>query len=209
MDDKQEVSEECVELKNIKYKTMLMNGVPIKETKSSNDLINLDKFLEDDKQNNKNEPWCRLNKTIKTKKLNEFVEVYTTDNELDQEDARILTQFFKLSLITFFLMIILLSFTESIHLKSLATILFGLFIIQLSYGKNLMVTVLSSKQMVLLGGASYALYITQGPIRQWFYWAVDKGFTSEKIASFLNPIVTISLSIIIFIYWEQPARKFL
>jgi len=116
---------------------------------------------------------------------------------------------FKLSLITFFLMIILLSFTESIHLKSLATILFGLFIIQLSYGKNLMVTVLSSKQMVLLGGASYALYITQGPIRQWFYWAVDKGFTSEKIASFLNPIVTISLSIIIFIYWEQPARKFL
>ena len=71
MDDKQEVSEECVELKNIKYKTMLMNGAPIKETKSSNDLINLDKFLEDDKQNNKNEPWCRLNKTIKTKKLNE------------------------------------------------------------------------------------------------------------------------------------------
>jgi len=98
MDDKQEVSEECVELINIKYKTMLMNGAPIKETKSSNDLINLDKFLEDDKQNNKNEPWCRLNKTIKTKKLNEFVEVYTTDNELDQEDARILTQFFKDSL---------------------------------------------------------------------------------------------------------------
>ena len=36
---------ECQELKNIKYKTMLLNGAPIQETKSSNDLSNLDKFL--------------------------------------------------------------------------------------------------------------------------------------------------------------------
>ena len=98
MDDTHNKSVECVELKNIKYKTMLMNGAPIKETKSSNDLINLDKFLEDDKQNNKNEPWCRLNKTIKTKKLNEFVDVYKNKNELDDEEARLLTKFFKDSL---------------------------------------------------------------------------------------------------------------
>jgi peptidoglycan/LPS O-acetylase OafA/YrhL len=116
---------------------------------------------------------------------------------------------FRLTLVTLLLMIILLSFTESVELKSVASILFGLFIIQLSYGKNLMVNILSSNQMVLLGGASYALYITQGPIRQWFYWTVDKGIISEKIASILNPMVTISLSIIIFIYWEQPARKVL
>ena len=38
-------NEECVELKNIKYKTMLLSGVPIKETKSANDLSNLEKFL--------------------------------------------------------------------------------------------------------------------------------------------------------------------
>ena len=41
-------SEECLELKNIKYKTMLLNGNPLKETKSENDLSNLDKFLEDE-----------------------------------------------------------------------------------------------------------------------------------------------------------------
>ena len=106
MDDKNEIdnkdvdnkTDECIELKNIKYKTMLMNGAPIKETKSANDLVNLDKFLEDDKLNNKNEPWCKLNKTIKTKKLNEFVEVYKNDNVLDEEEARLLTQFFKDSL---------------------------------------------------------------------------------------------------------------
>ena len=39
-------SEECLELKNIKYKTMLLNGSPIKETTLSNDISNLDKFLE-------------------------------------------------------------------------------------------------------------------------------------------------------------------
>ena len=65
-------SEECIELKNIKYKTMLLNGNPLNETKSSNNMLNLEKFLEDEKNNNINEPWCKLNKTIKTKKLLEF-----------------------------------------------------------------------------------------------------------------------------------------
>ena len=59
-------NEECVELKNIKYKTMLLSGVPIQETKTSNDLSNLEKFLENEQNNNKNEPWCKLDKTIKS-----------------------------------------------------------------------------------------------------------------------------------------------
>ena len=42
---------ECQELKNIKYKTMLLNGAPLNETKSANDLSNLDKFLEAEKIN--------------------------------------------------------------------------------------------------------------------------------------------------------------
>jgi hypothetical protein len=56
---------ECQELKNIKYKTMLLNGAPLPETKSSNDLSNLDKFLENEKNNNVNEPWCKLKKLLK------------------------------------------------------------------------------------------------------------------------------------------------
>ena len=35
---------ECQELKNIKYKTMLLNGVPLQETKSSNVFI-INSFL--------------------------------------------------------------------------------------------------------------------------------------------------------------------
>jgi hypothetical protein len=91
-------NDECQELKNIKYKTMLLNGAPLHETKSENDLSNLDKFLEDEKNNNVNEPWCKLNKTMKTKKLLEFVENYTKEKELDEEETKLLTSFLKDSL---------------------------------------------------------------------------------------------------------------
>ncbi len=69
-------------MKNIKYKTMLLNGAPLHETKSSNDLSNLDKFLEDEKKNYSTEPWCKLNKKIKTKKLLEFAEKYCKEKNI-------------------------------------------------------------------------------------------------------------------------------
>ena len=90
--------DECQELKNIKYKTMLLNGAPLQETKSSNDISNLEKFLEEEKINNSNEPWCKLNKTIKTKKLLEYVEVYKKDKNLDESEAKNLITFLKDSL---------------------------------------------------------------------------------------------------------------
>jgi hypothetical protein len=88
-------NEECVELKNIKYKTMLLSGVPIQETKSANDLSNLEKFLENEQNNNKNEPWCKLDKTLKTKKLLEYVNLYKVENKLDDEECELLITFFK------------------------------------------------------------------------------------------------------------------
>jgi hypothetical protein len=88
-------NDECQELKNIKYKTMLLNGNPMQETKSSNDLSNLEKFLENEKNNNNNEPWCKLNKTVKTKKLIDFVDLYKKDKNLDEEECKILIAFLK------------------------------------------------------------------------------------------------------------------
>lgn len=89
------INEECQELKNIKYKTMLLNGSLLHETKSANDLSNLDKFLENEKNININEPWCKLNKTIKTKKIVEFIEIYKKDKELNEEETSNLTKFLK------------------------------------------------------------------------------------------------------------------
>lgn len=83
---------------NIKYKNMLLNGLHLSETKSSNDLSSLEKFLETEKINNSNEPWCKLNKTIKTKKLIEYVEIYSKEKKLDEEEIKLLTIFLKDSL---------------------------------------------------------------------------------------------------------------
>ena len=91
--------EECVELKNLKYKTMLLSGVVFKESKSTaNDLCNLEKFLEDNKNNTQIEPWSKLDKTLKTKKLLSFAETYAKDKELTSEEASLLVAFLKDSL---------------------------------------------------------------------------------------------------------------
>lgn len=86
---------ECQELKNIKYNTMLLNGVPMHETKSSNDLSNLEKYLESEKSNNVNDPWCKLNKTIKSKKLQEFVEQYKAQHNMSDDEAATMLTFLK------------------------------------------------------------------------------------------------------------------
>jgi hypothetical protein len=93
--ENKKVEEECLELKNIKYKTMLISGAPLQETKSSSDLSNLEKFLENEQNNNKIEPWSKLDKTIKTKKIIEFIEVYKVKCELDTEESSSLLTFLK------------------------------------------------------------------------------------------------------------------
>ena len=98
MEEEAVISEQCVELRNIKYKTMLLNGNPLKETKSMEDFSNLDKFLDNERNNNKIEPWCKLDKTSKTKKLLEFANAYKLDNELDDDEEYLLITFFKDSL---------------------------------------------------------------------------------------------------------------
>lgn len=95
MESKIETHDECVELKNIKYKSMLLNGAPIQETKSNNDLTTLEKFLENEKNINKNEPWSKLDKTAKIKKIINFSEEYQTEQKLTDEETNLLVVFLK------------------------------------------------------------------------------------------------------------------
>lgn len=91
-----EKKEECTELKNIMYKTMLMSGnVMIKETKSVNDLSNIEKFLEDEKNNNKTEPWSKLDKTERLKKMLEYADVFKEEKGLSEEETTLLIAFLK------------------------------------------------------------------------------------------------------------------
>ncbi len=95
MNKEESVVSECNELKTLKFKSMILNGVPWPESKSSSDLANLDKFLENEKITNSGEPWSKLDKTAKIRKLTLFAENYKNQNNLSQEDYLQLLAFFK------------------------------------------------------------------------------------------------------------------
>lgn len=88
-------STDCNELKTLKYKSMILNGIPWPESKSSSDLANLDKFLENEKITNSNEPWSKLDKTAKLKKLILFADDYKITNNLTDTEYDILITFFR------------------------------------------------------------------------------------------------------------------
>lgn len=86
---------ECNELKTLKYNTMVINKVAWPEYKSSTDLVNLDKFLEDEKISNSNEPWSKLDKTAKIKKFVLFAVSYKITNNLSDEECTALIVFLR------------------------------------------------------------------------------------------------------------------
>ena len=72
---KNKKSDNCQELKNLAYKTMLLNGNDIlqKNDNISND-NKINSFLLDESNANKAETWTKLNKTQKILRLNNYVE---------------------------------------------------------------------------------------------------------------------------------------
>jgi hypothetical protein len=93
--NKETQQSDCNELKTLKYKSMILNGIPWPDTKVSNDLTNLEQFLENEKNNNIAEPWSKLDKTIKTKKLLLFADKYKVEKKLQETEYTNLIQFLK------------------------------------------------------------------------------------------------------------------
>ena len=88
--------EECTELKNIQYQTMLLSGNKLNDV-SYTDITNdrIDTFLQKEKQLNLNESWNKLDRTIKNKKLLEYSRKYTEDQKLENVDSETLYSFLK------------------------------------------------------------------------------------------------------------------
>ena len=94
------MTEQCNELKNIKYKSMLLSGnsnntmnAP-RNTKNSS-LKNLDAFLEAEKARNKKESWSRLDKTVKLRKLYEWGENHCKEKKWSETNGKQLKIFLK------------------------------------------------------------------------------------------------------------------
>ena len=88
------MSDECMELKNIKYQTMLLNNNS-KIFESIPNITNIEKFLTKDKEVNKNKPWSKLNKGTKIKLLINFADNYQEKNNINDKE---LIQYLKLCL---------------------------------------------------------------------------------------------------------------
>lgn len=83
------------ELKNIKYKNMLLSGINGNTTEASkthalSDTSNIDAFLEKESIQSKNEPWSKLDKTIKLKKLNDYANQICDEYELSPTELKTL-----------------------------------------------------------------------------------------------------------------------
>lgn len=83
------------EYKSIKFKSMMLS-TPINTIRNSaTDLGMLDKFLENEKTTNAVEPWNKLDKTVKIRKLTSFAEEYRMKNMLSKEEYEKLIAFLK------------------------------------------------------------------------------------------------------------------
>jgi hypothetical protein len=86
------MSDECMELQNIKYQTMLLNSNS-KVTSNKIDSINIDGFLEKEKKNNQNKPWSKLGKNQKIQKLTEYIKKITKKHNFTNEEHEILHEY--------------------------------------------------------------------------------------------------------------------
>ena len=91
------MSEECQELKNIKYQTMLLNSnSKIVSTKKNSE--NLDDFLQKEKAQNKSKPWSKLGRSTKLKKLDAFVTQFAIEKEITETEKQQLHSYLNTSL---------------------------------------------------------------------------------------------------------------
>jgi peptidoglycan/LPS O-acetylase OafA/YrhL len=85
--------------------------------------------------------------------------------------------------------------------------LFGVFILFLALDQSWFSRVMQHKWLVLLGEASYGVYILQEPLSQYFFYRFAPLTNwSDRTQSFLFPILLIVLSILVFRCFESPAR---
>ena len=91
------MTDDCIELKNIKYQTMLLNNNS-KIDSEKQDTIDIDKLLETDKKLNKSKPWSKIGKSIKSKKIKLFIKSFSIENELKPEQIIKLTSYLMISL---------------------------------------------------------------------------------------------------------------
>lgn len=91
---------------------------------------------------------------------------------------------------------------------SLVAVPFGLLLFALASGDGLVSSLFSTRSFVLLGGASYSVYLLQVPVRLWVDRALG-AHGSPLIDAAISPLILVAIAVVVFLYWEEPARKWI
>lgn len=95
-------SQECVELKNLKYKSMMLKNNQkrgdaaaqlLHNTSATNSVSHIDTYLENERVHNNSEPWGKLDKTVKISKITAYAKTYIDDHGLPSDDCANLIAF--------------------------------------------------------------------------------------------------------------------
>lgn len=90
---------------------------------------------------------------------------------------------------------------------SLAVIPFTILIVSLAGQTGVVARLLSTRVLVLLGGASYCVYLLQLPTRLWTRVLVAQwAHAPHTLDEVLSPVLLLLLAILVFIFFEEPAR---
>tara|TARA_B000000557_G_scaffold244787_1_gene226657 strand:+ start:766 stop:1236 length:471 start_codon:yes stop_codon:yes gene_type:complete len=95
-------NEQCQELKNIQYQTMLINNKKHNNNnmnngnnKNINEMDNISKFLSKKKISLIKKPWNKLSKGEKMKKIRKYVDKYKYEHKLNDKDTGLLLKYLK------------------------------------------------------------------------------------------------------------------
>jgi len=81
--------------KSVKHKPMIMNGIVLNDSITTNNVDNLDAFLEKEKNANMGDPWSKLDKTAKIKKITIFSEKYAEEQNMTLLEKESMIAFLK------------------------------------------------------------------------------------------------------------------
>jgi len=90
---------------------------------------------------------------------------------------------------------------------SLVIIPFAILTHDLGFGTSFLARLLSTRVMILLGGASYSIYLLQYPVRCWTRTLFSLRPDTATLGQLLTPLILVIVSIFVFLCWEEPWRR--
>lgn len=79
------MTDECNELKTIKYKSMLLKNNNDEKEELKENVNNMEHFLANENTTKFSEPWNKLNKTYKLLKISEYVDKFAKEKKLGEK----------------------------------------------------------------------------------------------------------------------------